>query len=446
MGHTKLQELSSACNPTLTMSFEKALQPVLGLTIAALATVTCIAPSSAQDSVSQTSTTPGATQIPVTPPTPVSPAAQSEETRPTLEEGGASATPVPAPGLAPSTVPNRTLIAPSPTSTASGEDTYLLGAGDQIGLDIFDVPELSGANGRYTILVDGSINLPWVGRISLQGLSLEQASSKVTTAYAPYIRNPLITVNLLTARTLRISVVGEVKRPGSYIISPAGTTNQILVGDAAVAGAGAASQWPTVTQAIQSAGGITQLANLRQIQIRRPIPNGSEQLIDLNLWELLRTGRISQDITLRDRDTLIIPKAETISSDEALLIGSASFAPATIRVSVVGEVAEPGIVEVSPNTSLNQALLSAGGFDKRRARTSRVDLIRLNTDGTAVRRTVPIDLASGINEENNPSLRDGDTIIVGRSGITGVRDFLDDVFGPLDGVVGRIFDIFNVGD
>ncbi len=439
----RFQESSSTRNPIMSIQLGKALQPALGLAIAALTSAISVAPGFAQ-----TSATPGITQIPATPAPVGSPSsAQPQRTIP-FSEGvpGSAVSPVPVPGLAPNAVPNRTLIPPSQASTTSGEDTYLLGAGDQIGVDIFDVPELSGANGNYTILVDGSINLPWVGRTSLQGLSLEQASSKLTTAYAPYIRDPRITVNLLTARTLRISVVGEVKRPGSYIISPAGTTNQILVGEAGVAGGGAASQWPTVTQAIQSAGGITQLANLRQIQIRRPIPNGSEQLIDLNLWELLRTGQISQDITLRDRDTLIIPKAETISPDEALVIGSASFAPATMRVSVVGEVANPGIVEVSPNTSLNQALLSAGGFDKRRARTSRVDLVRLNTDGTAVRRTVKIDLASGISEETNPSLRDGDTIIVGRSGLTGVRDFLDDVFGPVNNVVGRIFDIFNVGD
>jgi len=432
----------------MSIQLGKAFQPFLGLTIAVLTTSVCTVPGSAQ-----TSTTPGTIQIPVTStPGTLAPAnspssAQPQRTiPPSAGVPDSPVSPVPVPGLAPNAVPNRTLIPPSQASTTSSEDTYLLGGGDQIGVDIFDVPEFSGVNGRYTILVDGSINLPWIGRVSLQGLSLEQASSKLTTAYASYIRNPQITVNLLIARTLRISVVGEVKRPGSYIISPAGTTNQIVVGDAAVAGGGAATQWPTVTQAIQSAGGITQLANLRQIQIRRPVPNGSEQLIDLNLWELLRTGHINQDITLRDRDTLIIPKAETISSDEALLIGSASFAPATIRVSVVGEVNAPGIVQVSPNTSLNQALLSAGGFNKRRARTSQVDLIRLNTDGTAVRRTVKIDLAAGLTEENNPSLRDGDTIIVSRSGLTGVRDFLEDVFGPFDAVVGRVIDIFNIGN
>ncbi|HEY9642034.1 MAG TPA: polysaccharide biosynthesis/export family protein [Coleofasciculaceae cyanobacterium] len=403
------------------------------MSIAILATVYG-APCSAQPSSSR-----GATQTPVAVPsaTPSSGVAPSPDVVPASPDRS-----VPVPGLAPSSTPSRTII-PAPTSATPAEDTYVLGSGDQISIDIFDVPELSGANGNYVVLVDGSINLPWVGRVLVQGLTLEQAASVLTRAYAPFIRDPLITVNLRGARTLRVSVVGEVKRPGSYIISPQGQTNQILVGDAGLANGGAATQWPTVTQAIQSAGGITQLANLRQVQIRRPLPDGSEQLVDLNLWELLRTGRITQDITLRDRDTLIIPKAETISPDEASLLGSASFAPATIRVNVVGEVRAPGTVEVPPNTSLNQALLSAGGFDQRRARTSRVALIRLNTDGTAVKRNVPVDLASGINEETNPSLRDGDTIVVGRSGITHVLDFVEDFFAPFDGVIQRINDIVN---
>jgi polysaccharide biosynthesis/export protein len=329
-----------------------------------------------------------------------------------------------------------------PAGAVPPEDTYVLGAGDQIGIDIFDVPEFSGANGRYVVLIDGSINPPWVGRVQVKGLTLEQASAKLTQAYAPYVRNPLVTVNLLTARTLRVSIVGQVKRPGSYIITPQGQTNQILVGDAAIAGNGA-NQWPTVTQAIQTAGGITQLANLRQVQLRRPLPDGSEQVIDVNLWELLRTGELSQDVALRDRDTLVIPKAENLSSDEALLNGSASFSPATIRVNVVGEVTNPGTVEISPNTSLNQALMSAGGFDARRARRSRVELVRLNPDGTVIKRTVPVNLAAGINEETNPALREGDTIMVGRSSVTSLRDSVGDFFGGFDGLLGRIIDIFN---
>jgi polysaccharide export outer membrane protein len=333
--------------------------------------------------------------------------------------------------------PNRTII-PAPATALPVENDYVLGPGDQIQLDIFDVPELSGAAaGRFVILVDGSINLPWVGKVPVQGLTLDQASSAVTKAYAPFIRDPLITVNLITARTLRISVAGEVKRPGAYVISPEGTTNTILVGDAAVGG-GVPNQWPTVTQAIQSAGGVTQSADLRRVQVRRPLSDGSLEVIDLNLWELLRAGDLGQDVRLRDRDTLVIPTATALSDEEALRLGSANFSPSSIKVNVVGEVKNPATVEVPPNTPLNQALLAAGGVDRRRGRTGKVELIRLNPNGTASRRIINVDLAAGVNEETNPSLRDYDTIIVGRTGLTTARDFLDNLLAPLGAVFGIV--------
>lgn len=431
-----IQAVQSCKTPPIPMTLEhpKPVQPsVLSRTLLQLKTV------SLAGFLLAAIAAPGQAQPrPVAPVTPVAPAAPAAPA-PAAPAPEASPTPRPATPLTPSrtTVP-RTQV---PT-TGYQEEEYLLGPGDQIGLDIFDVPELSGANGQYVVLIDGSVNLPWVGKIKVQGLSLSAASDRLEQAYAPYIRTPQITVNLLTARTLRVNVVGAVKRPGSYIISPQGQTNQILVGDAAVAGGSVASQWPTVTQALQQAGGITQLANLREVQVNRPKPDGSQETIQVNLWELLRSGQIQQDIALRDRDTLVVPQSTTLSPEEALLNGSSSFAPATILVNVVGEVRAPGTVEVAPNTSLNQALLTAGGFDASRARRKDVILIRLNPDGTAVRRTIPIDLTAGINEETNPSLREFDTIVVGRSGIAQTGDTLDNIFRPL----GNIFGIFNVFD
>jgi polysaccharide biosynthesis/export protein len=403
------------------------LQP-LGLAVLALAVVLNAAPSPAQTVAPVPAVSPTLAPSPAVTPTP-----------------GVNPPTMTSPAIAPSpsvSTPSRTIVPRTVTPAAVyREEEYLLGAGDQIGLDIFDVPELSGALGQYVVLIDGSVNLPWVGKIQMQGLTLEGASNRLEQAYAPYIRTPQITVNLLTARTLRVNVVGAVKRPGSYVISPQGQTNQILVGDAAVAGGSVASQWPTVTQALQQAGGITQVANLREVQVRRPLPDGSEELISVNLWELLRSGQIRQDVALRDRDTLIVPQATILSSEEVLLNGSSNFSPATILVNVVGEVNAPGVVEVAPNTSLNQALLTAGGFDPR-ARRKTVELIRLNPDGTAVRRSITVDLAAGINEESNPSLREFDTIVIGRSGIAQTGDALDNIFRPL----GNIFGIFNVFD
>ncbi|XPM54960.1 MAG: hypothetical protein EDM05_045380 [Leptolyngbya sp. IPPAS B-1204] len=88
---------------------------------------------------------------------------------------------------------------------------------------------------------------------------------------------------------------------------------------------------------------------------------------------------------------------------------------------------------------MNQALLAAGGFQRPRARTSKVELVRLSPNGTAIRRTVDVDLAAGINDQTNPALRDFDTIIVSRNGNAVFSDNLNSVLDPFD----RFFGIFN---
>lgn len=350
------------------------------------------------------------------------------------------------------TLPNRTIV-PPPTSVFPFEESYTLGPSDQIQLDIFDIPELSGAtSGRYIVQLDGTINLIWAGVVNVQGLTLRQAEQAITQAYSRFVRDPLITVSLIETRSLRVSIAGEVKRPGAYVISPEGATDNRILVEAAGTGGGVTNQWPTVTKAIQAAGGITQFADLRRVQVRRPLTDGSLEVIDVNLWELLRSGELNQDIRLRDRDTLVIPTATTLNESEALTLGAANFSPETIRVNVIGEVPDPGVIEVAPNTPMNQALLSAGGFLRPRARTSKVELVRLNPNGTAVRRTLDVDLAAGINEATNPALRDYDTIIVSRNGRAVVGDNVEGVVTPVNNFLSvfssffGIFDIFGIFD
>ena len=342
--------------------------------------------------------------------------------------------------------PNRTIIPPPATATPF-ENVYLLGPGDQVQIDIFDVPELSsGTAGNYLVSIDGTIRLPWVGGVRVQGMSLDQASNAIAKAYASYIRDPMVTLKLASARTLRVSVAGEVKRPGAYVISPTSQTNAPQTTDTTgttTAGT-SGNQWPTVSQAIQSAGGITQFADLRQVQVRRPQPDGSVELIDINLWDLIRQGNLNQDVRLRDQDAIVIPTATALNNNEAILQGSANISPASVPVNVVGEVGTPGTVQIPPNTPLNQALMSAGGFDQARARRSRVDLIRLNPDGTASRRTIKIDLAAGVNEETNPALREYDTIVVSRSGITATSEAITTLLSPFTSLIGTLGSIFAI--
>lgn len=322
-------------------------------------------------------------------------------------------------------------VAPVPTISQPGtlaDEAYTLGAGDIVRVDIFDIaPELA-LEQRYTILTDGTVNLPWVGSVPVAGLSLRQAADVLSQRFSRFIRNPVVTVSLLAPRPLKVGVIGEVNRPGSYIISViSNEVTQTSLNQRTASEGG--NQWPRVSQAIQTAGGITGLANLREVKIRRPRVSGGEELIAIDLWRFLREGDLNQDILLRDGDTIIISKATIQDSEEATQIATSNFSPAAISVSVVGEVGTPGTLQVKPTTTLNQAIMAAGGFRGGRASRKNVDLIRLNPNGTVTRRRMSIDLDQNMNEDRNPRLFNNDIVVVNRTFIAGVNDFLINAIG-----------------
>lgn len=344
----------------------------------------------------------------------------SADTLPSL-----SVTPV-APLTQPLEVPTGENTASSAASTSSYADSsYVLGAGDRLSLVFFNVPEY---NGQTQIAIDGSLNLPLVGRVPLAGLTLETATQTLEAAYRPYLRTPLVTLNLILPRPIQIGISGEVNQPGAYKISL--TTPEL---DTAL-------KWPTVVEAIQLAGGITDKANVRQVEVTRLLPTGKPQLIVLNLWEVVQTGEIRDDITLRHGDAIRIPTASDLSPEELTQLSAANFSPSSIRVTVVGEVEAPGTLEIPPNAPLNQALLAAGSFDPRRADVTAVELVRLNPNGTVSQRTIPIAFDQGLNEDTNPSLRNNDVVIVSRSGRA---VFADNVGGLLD-PIGTILSPFRL--
>jgi polysaccharide export outer membrane protein len=105
-----------------------------------------------------------------------------------------------------------------------------------------------------------------------------------------------------------------------------------------------------------------------------------------------------------------------------------------VTLNVVGEVARPGAIQLPPNTPLNQAVLAAGGFNNR-ARKDSVSFVRLNPDGTVARRSISVNFDQGLGE-NNPALRNNDTIVIGRSTFTQIIDALGSVLSPFGGVFG----------
>jgi polysaccharide export outer membrane protein len=446
------------------------------------------------------------------------------------------------------------------------EAAYTLGSGDRIAVEIFGVPEFSR---EYQVLVDGTLNLPIVRSVSIQGLTLQEAANVITRRYEPFINVPVVTVTLVAARPLNIGLAGEITRPGSYKINPTregtgggvkfptlmemlqlarGVTSAgdmrnvqirrprrggpeqvitvdlqnfletgnlrqdvtirdgdtifvptasalntqevrqrasanfsaditkpigvVIVGEVNRPGPytvfasdvrstnqqtelsfvsidqqqGAVVGLPTITRALKIAGGITTEADIRRVQIRRRVRGGNEQTIMVNLWDLLQKGDATQDILLQEGDSVIIPTAATVDLAEVSQLANSSFSPNAISINIVGEVIRPGALVVRPSTSLHQALLTAGSFNQLRANKDKVELLRLNPNGTVSRRTIDVDFSQGLNPNNNPTLRNNDVILVARSGYARVGDNINRFLQPIAGAatgIGAVSSVFS---
>ena len=238
------------------------------------------------------------------------------------------------------------------------------------------------------------------------GINLEELRLLSTTSFARDLTEP---------RT--VTVVGEVISPGSYAIFGGDTGEGFSVGGL-----------PTVTRAIQLAGGISPQANIRQIQLRRTTQIGAPQIITIDLWQYLNTGDVSINTILQNGDTIVVPQVSQIDPTEAAEIADANFSPSTIPVTVVGEVINPGARNIPSNTPLNQAILAAGGFRTNRAEQEKVELIRIESDGRVSQRLVSVDLTARINEESNPLLRPNDIILVNPSGVVRFNEAFNNIF------------------
>ncbi len=251
-----------------------------------------------------------------------------------------------------------------------------------------------------------------------------------SSSFGPQVLNPI-----------KIAVVGQVNRPGTYNVK--GESN--ATGSATIQNVNFSA--PTVTQAIQSAGGIKPTADVRRIKLLRINRDGRGQAKTINLWALLTQGDSSQDLALQEGDRIIIPEIPAGTSPnpgETDTLANAPFAPGVIRVNVVGEIKNSrqggATIELPPTTTLNQAILAAGGFDPVRANKNSIDLIRLNPNGSVTKRTIGVDFAKGVDETINPTLRNNDIVVIGRSGTTRVADGLGSILNPLS----PLFSIFNL--
>lgn len=307
-------------------------------------------------------------------------------------------------------LPDLDSSAASYTSAAAPTETaYTLGAGDVVRIDIFKVPQYSGES---EVSVDGLLNLPLIGSVNVSGLTIEESTALLSSRYGNYLKRPLVTVSLINRRPLQVGISGEINQPGSYTLTQTGT------------------QAPRLTQLLEKAGGVTQVADIQQIQIQR---GDTGQVLNINLWQLLETGSSQYDVSLRDGDSIFIPTGQ-ISIEEAALLADASFAASVsepINIAVIGEVYRPGpytlqggfattgdagVPGASSNsktpTTVTRALQVAGGI-KPRANIRQVQVVRPTRAGGSQVIDVNLwDLLEVGDVQQDVVLQAGDTIFV----------------------------------
>lgn len=95
---------------------------------------------------------------------------------------------------------------------ASSVDTaYQLGPGDRVRIEVFGDDSMSG---EQALDGEGAVSMPLIGKVDASGLSAQQLTARIEARLAEYMKEPEVTLTILTRRPFYI--VGEVREPGSY--------------------------------------------------------------------------------------------------------------------------------------------------------------------------------------------------------------------------------------
>jgi polysaccharide biosynthesis/export protein len=246
-------------------------------------------------------------------------------------------------------------------SPVSAERTaYILGPNDRIVVRCVNADEFSSAPIR--IDNDGQVTLPFVGRIKLAGLTLNQSEKQLADQLSKFIRHPQVQVNLVETRSQPVSVFGAVRNPGEYQLEGRKTLTEIL----SIAG----GLRPDAGRVLK----LTRLRDSTEPQIPSSVPDatGRFEVAEVNVDELVRGVNPSSNIEVRAYDVISVPPAELVY--------------------VVGQVRKPGGFTMTgrENFTVLQAVSMAEGLD-RTAAPKKARILRKGSDSSRVEISVNLE-------------------------------------------------------
>ena len=266
---------------------------------------------------------------------------------------------------------------PAPLQTQEGREIfvkeYKIGAKDLLEIKVFESPELSQT---VRVSEDGSISLPLLGRIEVQGLTKDAVEAKLAGLLeAKYLKNAQVSVFIKEYQSQQVAVIGAVEVPGTYE----------LVGRM------------SLLQVISQAGGLKENAS-NEILVLREGRSGNTATITIDLKDLLLNGNQRLNIPLMPNDVVNVPVDQII------------------KVYVFGEVRNPGalLVKTSEKITLLQAIAQAGGTTEDASKSRIVVKRKDPSTGKETETRVNIkDVIKG--KKPDIVLREGDVVYVPES-------------------------------
>jgi protein involved in polysaccharide export with SLBB domain len=254
----------------------------------------------------------------------------------------------------------------SPSLNLPTPQSYVIGSGDQLLLDVYGASQQSF---DLNVNPEGRVFLPNVGPVQVGGSTIEAATARIKTALGRIYSglngsnpNTFIQLRLGNIRSIKVSMVGELTKPGTYTLP----------------------SFATVFNGLYAAGGPNENGAFRNIQVYRD----SRLVATVDIYEFLSKGDQSSNITLQDNDVILVPAVQA-------------------RVEVIGPVRREGFFEVKSDEHLNDIYVYTGGFGSLAYR-DRVTVRRIENNQRKV-----IDVPS--DQFQSFSLEDGDEILVGEA-------------------------------
>jgi polysaccharide biosynthesis/export protein len=266
--------------------------------------------------------------------------------------------------------------APAEAAKPAPAAAYTLHSGDILDIRVYNFPELSQ---EAVILPDGRISVPLMNDVMAQGKTPGELSDFLTEGLARQVRNPKVSVVVKGFAGRNVYVGGEVGQPSQVPL--VGTLSAV--------------------QAIFQSGGVRETSDTANVALIRNPAKGNPETRSINVEKILRNQE--PDVPLQAGDVIYVPKS-------------------TVNVYVGGEVEKPGLQPLNKRLTLMAAVISAGGL-KRSAKRNAIVLLR--DDGSGKPLVSKLNVEEIMNGAADAVLQPYDVVIVPKSGIAKLNDWVD---------------------